>query len=598
MRLRYFLFLLIFATTAAHANYTSPGTGVRWSIADLVTNANGNISFASGVYTVNDTIFISATDTLQILADATVKFAAATHFHVFGTLIINPPSSVIFTPVDVSARFNGIRVESSHSTVLRKLTMEYANAVWLFDSNIRIDSCVFRNNTAQTTFGNGAISLFRSSPVITNSQFIDNHRAAVTGGANINNAPTIIGCLFSNNNTMNLNVPQINLGSTGNGTDTVKILNNRIVGGPLMAGAIGFLPVGGSVYAVISGNLIKNNRYGISLNGGANINTLISYNVIDSNNIQNDPNLGGSGIAFTGGTATSHQNSVVTGNFFRGNLWGITIQQRAQPILGNITNTDTTDDGKNIFIGNTNATTPFIDLYNNTVDSIYAQNNYWGTTEPNAVEARIFHTPDNASLGFVNYLPFMNSSPLPSGLLRFSGQLLTNEVYLSWKTASLTDKVFEIEKSTDGQRFSRIGTIAVNGTSTTARDYNYTDRTPGKNSKLYYRLKTIDRDNQVSYSGVLVIKLQNEMGSHVKVYPTVILGPGQVTAEITSNQQQPVTVRWLAADGSVVATSLKELVKGRNQVFLAVPGQLKSGTFVLQFICRDLQESLQVVKLW
>ena len=324
MKKIYFVFLsILLINVSAFAKYTTPGTGVKWSLDNLVTNSGGAVTFSDSYY-INDTIIVSPTDTISILVDATVKFAANTYFGVNGTIIVNPPSAVLFTAQNIATGYNGIRVDANNGSIFRKLTFEYAVSMRLSDCNPLIENCIFRynNNSASTSFGNGALALFRSNPTINNSQFIQNQRAAIQGGSNINNAPKIYGCLFDRNNTVNANVPQINLGTSG--TDTVRIFNSQILGGNTNSGGIGFLPIG-NVYAIINGNIIRKNRYGLTFNGGSNINVIVSYNTVDSNNIQNDPNLGGSGIAFTGGSATSQQNSIVTGNIFRANLWGITI---------------------------------------------------------------------------------------------------------------------------------------------------------------------------------------------------------------------------------------------------------------------------------
>jgi hypothetical protein len=50
------------------------------------------------------------------------------------------------------------------------------------------------------------------------------------------------------------------------------------------------------------------------------------------------------------------------------------------------------------------------DLYNNTPDSIKAENNYWGTANLDSIETHIFHKPDSSTLGFVDYLPISTIS--------------------------------------------------------------------------------------------------------------------------------------------------------------------------------------------
>jgi hypothetical protein len=410
-----FLLLSLLFISNAFAGYNTPGTGVRWNLDDLVANSGGVVTFGSGFYTINDTVKISKNDTLYITVDATVKFALNKSLAASGVLFIDPPTNVLFTALDTNNRYTTVRIDSNSATIVRNLTMEYASGgLRIADCSPLIDSCTFRYNNTVSTFQNGTIALFRSSAIIQNCLFMNNSRACIQGGANIANAPKIYYNVMVGNNMTNQNVPQINIGQTG--TDTCKVIGNQILRSSTNSGGIGFLPIG-TCNAYISGNKIINNRYGITLNGGSNINAIISYNQIDSNNTQNNPNLGGSGISFSGGGATSHQNSIVTGNLIRWNLWGITVvgnpvgSAGSRPNIGNLTNADTTDDGKNVFVNNTNGTTPFIDLYNNSNDSVYAQGNYWNTSNLDSVALKIFDVTDNPALGPVYWTPIAVNAP-------------------------------------------------------------------------------------------------------------------------------------------------------------------------------------------
>ncbi|MEJ7827006.1 MAG: hypothetical protein WKF91_02385 [Segetibacter sp.] len=595
MKSFYLLLSSFIFVSASFGNYFTPGTGVRWTLDNLVTNSGGDVTLTSGTYNVNDTVFISAKDTLFITSNAIVKFAVNTYLDVNGTLIINPPTGVTFTAMDTTAGYFGVRIDSSNATVLRKLTFEYAVSLRLGDSNITIDSCTFRYNTPTAIFGNSAITLFRSSPFITNCKFNDNMRAAIQGGANIANAPRIIGNLFCGNNTLNLNVPQINLGATGN--DTVRIMNNQMLRASTNSGGIGFLPVG-TANAVISGNVIKNNRYGITFNGGSNINSLISYNQIDSNNIQGDPLLGGSGIAYSGGSATSQQNSIVTGNLIRWNLWGITIQGRSRPNIGNINNADTTDDGKNEFINNTNTATPNIDLYNNSVDTIYAQNNYWGTTDIAITETRIFHQTDNHSLGPVIYLPVMQST-LPAELTCFTANINKNSVTLNWKTLSESNSgYFNVERSTDGQLFNVAGTVAASGTASSVQAYGFTDNIILYSGRpVFYRLKIVDKNGTFKYSRVLSVRLNDPLETQVvKLYPLVISASRGLTAEIVSVKEQNLVIQFIDAEGRQIAQTIKALTAGKNRFTITTSAALQNGWIYLRFIGEGLHQTTPIFK--
>jgi hypothetical protein len=404
-RLLVILIFLFILSGINYANYTSPGAGKSWTLDSLVAFSGGSVSYSSGSYFLNDTLYISKTDTLKILYNARLNFAHFSFLYIKGTIIINPPDSVKFTVADTTLRYIGVVLDSANSSVLKKLVFEYANCINILDCSPLIDSCTLRNNYYYAnSLKSGVISLFRSNATISNCKIFNNIRAAIVGGANIANSPTIINNLFYGNNISNYNTSQINLGAGGSAP--IIIRNNSILRASTNSGAIAFLPVGGVPSLIIENNIIKNNRYGIALLAGG-INAIINNNIIDSNNTQGSPNLGGSGLNFAGGWTTS--SVICSKNTIRWNLWGITIQNTAKPNFGNLSNSDTTDNGLNKIYGNMN-TGKVYDLYNNTPDSIKAENNYWGTANLDSIETHIFHKPDSSTLGFVDYLPISTIS--------------------------------------------------------------------------------------------------------------------------------------------------------------------------------------------
>jgi hypothetical protein len=585
IKIFYSFLLTLLLTTCALANYETPGTGVHFTLDDLVTFSGGAVTFSDGTYFVNDTVKISTNDMLYIYNNAVVKFAPSTFLSVFGTLLVNPPDSVLFTAADLGLGFLGVRVDSSNTSVVRKLTFEYATSFRLNDCSILIDSCTFRYNNHQTstTFGNGAVSLFRARPLITNSLFFENKRAAIQGGSNVANVPVITGNTFIGNNTNNLNVPQINMGATG--VDTVYILNNQILRASTNSGGIGFLPIG-NVNAVVKGNIIKNNRYGITFNGGSNINALISYNEIDSNNTQGDPMVGGSGIAFTGGSSTSHQNSIVTGNLIRWNLWGVTIQGGSRPNLGNITNADTLDDGKNYFFENTNSSTPWIDLYNNSVDTIYAQNNYWGTEDTLVMEERIFHFNDNPALGPVIFMPGI----VPVELTSFSAAVVNNSVILKWQTATeVNNSGFEILRDNESAGF-----VPGNGTTTEPFDYVFTDNNLSPGVKRYTLIQ-IDHDGtrtvlketevEVGYTPVEFSLNQN--------YPNPFNPSTKITFSVPSAGK--VSIKVFNTIGEEVASILEEAMEAGIHSIDFNASNLTSGIYLYQMVTENFVSTRKMV---
>lgn len=420
-----FILLALFLISESYANYTTPGTGVSWNLDSLVNNSSGSVTVSGSDYFFNDTLTISSSDTIKILTNVIMKFKTGVFIDINGILIVNPPDSAKITAQDTTLKFLGLKFEDlSDGSVLKKLIMEYGNAIRMLDCNILIDSCTLRYNTLSSSFSSGAISFFRSNSIVSNCTIFRNRRAAIVSGANIASSPQILNNIIYENNSDNANVPQINFGATGSAPMIIR--GNTITGLFTNCGGISFLPVGSIPNAIIENNIIKHNRYGIAIAGG-NSNIYINNNIIDSNNIQGDPNLGGSGINFNG---SATQNSIVTRNIIRGNLWGITVQSTAKPNMGDLSSPDTTDIGLNQIYGNGNSGQIY-DLYNNTVDSLKAENNYWGTPDLDSVEAHIFHKPDNAALGKVDYLPVasvrLRIFAAIQGLNRADGRLIRTD---------------------------------------------------------------------------------------------------------------------------------------------------------------------------
>jgi len=113
---------------------------------------------------------------------------------------------------------------------------------------------------------------------------------------------------------------------------------------------------------------------------------------------------------------------------------------------------------------------------------------------------------------------------LPISLISFNGNIQNNEAILYWKTATETNnKGFEIEKSVDGNNFSKLAFIEGHGTSTQQNEYSYTDiKLNGGDN--YYRLKQIDNDGRINYSGI--IKLNYHLSFAYKIYPNPIINEG------------------------------------------------------------------------
>ena len=390
------LCLIILLPFSLLAQYSTPGDGETYDMDDLVGISGGTVTEDDGIYQVHEELTISENDELEITSDVTVEIASDIRIVIEGTLTVDPPEEVLFTAMDTENHFQGFRFYgATDNSVMRNATIEYAGGIQMIDTDMVFENCTIRYFDMSNT--SAAINLSNSNPLIQGCVFLENAGAAIGSGANIQTSPQILNNEFIRNGTANTNRPQINMGPGG--ADTLKIIGNYIEGEHDMAGgiAVANLMSVGHTIALIEGNHVVDNRYGYA-GMGSEITSIVQHNHFIDNNIQGEPNLGGSGLNFMGGTTNT---AYVRGNIIRGNLWGVTIQNNAQPNLGEDGNDLT---GYNVIEDNENTGTIY-GLFNNTPESIHAQHNYWGTDDPDEAADYIVGEDDDPNLGPVTFLP-------------------------------------------------------------------------------------------------------------------------------------------------------------------------------------------------
>lgn len=395
-RLLFFLFCLPFSLLA---QYTTPNTGGNFILNGLVLSSNGTVTGGPDVFVINDSLTISPMDTLLIVFGPTVHIAPDVLITVQGTMKVF--GGVLFTKVDSLGDYKGFRFEAGSVINMEGPTFEYGGGLRALTGNLQMVDCIVRYQSTGISTG-AALGLSTGKPVISNCTFQENESAAIGSAANSDAAPTIINCDFIENNTGNSNRPQINLGPSS--TDTTQIINNTVIGNPenTMVGGIAISAlIGGECHAIITGNEVRDNRYGIAAIGNG-ITSRIEGNVIEDNNTQGDPLLGGSGININASADNMH---TILGNQIHGNLWGITLQGNGMANLGEYNN-DAVGAGGNVFSDNGNNGQTYA-LYNNTPNTIYAEGNCWLGDSLNTtladVENVIFDLADDATLGEVIY---------------------------------------------------------------------------------------------------------------------------------------------------------------------------------------------------
>jgi len=391
-----FLFLLL----NVHAQYTSPGTGQNFNLDSLVMHSSGAVTTNDTSYFINGFVIISNTDTLNIKPGTKIIFTNATgndYLEIRGTLYAlgSVEDSIVITSTNKTfGDYYGISFRNISADSYFRMNycrIEYATqAIDIISADAIVSNCLIQHSSEV------GVDLFASNSTIQNCHF--HHNKQYTLKMTQNSSPNIIGNTFTENNFENTS-PYVIITIGLQGVNSPLVKNNTIIGAYEKSGGIA---IWANSNALVENNYIENCGYGI-LCYSTGANPTIKDNTIIANTIHPDTLNWGFGIACNG-----NNTPIITRNIIQGNYYGVAIINGAQPNCGNLNNADTTDDGENHFLGNGIGNNLY-ELYNNNSLPIFAENNWWGTGNPDSIEARIVHQHDNPAFGPVDFEPFIPS---------------------------------------------------------------------------------------------------------------------------------------------------------------------------------------------
>lgn len=396
------ILILTLTTTAALADYISPGIGSVMSMDTLVAQSSGAVTGFGGVYQVNESVIISLNDRLDIAPGNSLTFmdtAGNIGLEIHGGLralgTVEEPILMTGNLTEPGSwrglDFNNTNAGSDFH--LTSVEIAYADlAVDVFGADILLENCDIHHCLDK------AVDISSAGGMITGCHLHHNQQRTVT--MTLTASPTFENCILDNNNLDNSSpYPYFNVGLQG--------VNSPIIRGCTIEGS-GIQMSGGMAFWASCNALVENTTitgcgYGIlCYSTGANP-TLLN-NTIEDNNIHPDTVNWGFGVACNGNNAPILMENEISGHWY-----GVAAINGGQPNLGNVDNAFPGDDGRN-FIHDNGLNDEIFGFYNNTPLDQMAQFNYWGVLDP---EDAIFHQFDDPSLGLVNFEPPGNYTSVP-----------------------------------------------------------------------------------------------------------------------------------------------------------------------------------------
>ncbi len=184
---------------------------------------------------------------------------------------------------------------------------------------------------------------------------------------------------------------------------------------------------------------------------------------------------------------------------------------------------------------------------------------------------------------------------LPVSLLDFKAAITTNKtVAISWATsAEINNKLFVVEKSSDGVHFTTLQSVTGVGNSTLQHNYVVFDNTPF-DGITYYRLQQIDNDGKTTVSNVVSVNMNNAVINYFSVFPNPV--NDQLTLNVNAKNDQKATIVITDIFGRILQTKTLQLTKGNQLQRLAI-SQLAAGNYNVTIVFNNSKLTKKVVKL-
>ncbi len=177
---------------------------------------------------------------------------------------------------------------------------------------------------------------------------------------------------------------------------------------------------------------------------------------------------------------------------------------------------------------------------------------------------------------------------LPVEMRFFKGEVRQKKALLQWETATESNnRGFEIEKSTNGNDFFKIGWVDGQGNSTRAVGYSFEDKSLQANQICYYRLKQVDFDGRFEYTKIVSLVLDNG-GLVLHDFAPNPVASGFTYLKFDALTEGDVQVTLFDATGKVAKELNTSYIAGSNGIRLDLAGlaggvyyaKVQAGAFV------------------
>jgi len=184
-------------------------------------------------------------------------------------------------------------------------------------------------------------------------------------------------------------------------------------------------------------------------------------------------------------------------------------------------------------------------------------------------------------------ITFQGQGALPVTLVDFGAVYQDDKVNLRWtSTFELNNDRYEVERSTDGVNFQKVGSVKGLGNSSGKHDYQFSDDV-SKNvlnkNDVYYRLKQVDVNGKSSYTKSLVVRVyRTKTLQSLSVTPNPAINDIRVNVQLNENAY--IVLKVANSVGMEIMRKTTRGSNGTNNLRLEGTSGLKPGVYFLEVI--------------
>jgi hypothetical protein len=192
---------------------------------------------------------------------------------------------------------------------------------------------------------------------------------------------------------------------------------------------------------------------------------------------------------------------------------------------------------------------------------------------------------------------FGGGNALPVTLTEIKATAKDKTIQVEWATATeINNKGFEVERSTDGEKFSNIGWVSGNGTTTENIRYAFDDKNALENITYYYRLHQIDFDGASEYTPIVSAKINASKAGEI-VWSRFIPNPASAEANLVMNvnAEGKAFIEIYNSFGQKVFETTYNIYRGLNNLPIDL-SNLPAGNYIAEVQLNGDRKAVRLVR--